>query len=231
MTTHDRQTEWEREALRVHRRYQREVVEALRLCPWAEQARLDGKVRERVLLQTDDGDVAPSEAALAELGRDPSADVGFLVYPRLLRAGRAAFDDFASRVRAADAAHHPLGGVPFVMAVFHPDAEPDTGDGERLIPFLRRTPDPTLQLVRCSALEVVRSVASQGTQFVNIAAVEASLSGTRPSLPLRERIARTNLATATRMGVDALRQVLDDIRRDRDEAYGSLEEGEGPALA
>ena len=43
--------ELEAEALRVYRRYQREVVEALNLCPWAERARLEGRVTERVLLQ------------------------------------------------------------------------------------------------------------------------------------------------------------------------------------
>jgi hypothetical protein len=221
MAKNEHQGEWEREALRVHRRYQREVVEALGLCPWAEKARLEGKVRERVLAQIEDTDVGPSVAAIGELGDDLGAEVVFLVYPRL-RLGRAGFDAFASRVRAADALRHPLGRVPFVFAVFHPVAEADTGDAERLIPFLRRTPDPTLQLVRSSALDAVRSVASQGTQFVSIAAVEASLAGAAPLPPLRERIARANLATARRMGVDALGRVLDDIRRDRDEAYGAL---------
>jgi len=215
---------WQREALRVHRRYQREVVEALGLCPWAERARLDGKVRERVLIETDERDVAPSVAAIGALVDDPDAEVVFLVYPRLA-LGRAAFDDFASRVRAADTARYPLGAVPFVFAVFHPDAEPDTGDPERLIPFLRRTPDPTLQLVRSSVLDAVRSVASQGTQFVSIGAIEASVSGTAGPPPLRERIARANLATARRTGVDALGRVLDDIRRDRDAAYAALERG------
>jgi hypothetical protein len=222
MTRDEHQREWEREALRVHRRYQREVVEGLGLCPWAEKARLEGKVRERVLTQTEDADVGPSVAAIGALGHDLGAEVVFLVYPRL-RLGRSGFDNFATRVRTTDAQRYPLGSVPFVFAVFHPEAEPDMGDAERLIPFLRRTPDPTLQLLRSSALDAVRSVASQGTQFVSIAAVEASLSGAAVLLPLRERIARTNLATATRMGVDALRRVLDDIRRDRDEAYGALD--------
>jgi hypothetical protein len=221
MMKDEHQAEWEREALRVHRRYQREVVEALGLCPWAERARLDGKVRERVLAQTEDADLGPSVAAIGELNDELCAEVVFLVYPRL-HLGRSGFDAFASRVRMADAERHALGSVPFVFAVFHPDAEPDTGDPERLIPFLRRTPDPTLQLVRSSALDAVRSVASQGTQFVSIAAVEASLSGAVALPPLRERIARANLATATRMGVDAVRRVMDDIKRDRDEAYGAL---------
>src|SRR5262249_32562635 len=36
------------EAVRVYRRYQIEIVEALNLCPWAERARLEGRVREVV---------------------------------------------------------------------------------------------------------------------------------------------------------------------------------------
>jgi|SRR5580693_5112930 hypothetical protein len=226
MTSAEHQVQWEREALRVHRRYQQEVVEALGLCPWAEKARLEGKVRERVLAQTEDADVGASIAAIGELGEDLGAEVVFLIYPRL-RLGRSGFDDFASRVRATDTMRHALGSVPFVFAVFHPDAEPDTGDAERLIPFLRRTPDPTLQLVRSSALDAVRSVASQGTQFVSIAALEASLSGAAPLPPLRERIARANLTTANRLGVDEVRRRLDDIRRDRDHAYRELAAGGG----
>jgi hypothetical protein len=73
----------------------------------------------------------------------------------------------------------------------------------------------------------VRSVASQGTQFVSIAALEASLSGAAPLPPLRERIARANLTTANRLGVDEVRRRLDDIRRDRDHAYRELAAGGG----
>jgi hypothetical protein len=216
---------WVREALRVHRRYQIEVVEACGLCPWAESARLGGKVHERVVLQADVADVGASLAAIDELAANPEAEVGFLVYPQL-SIDRARFEAFASRVRDADGARHELGRVPFVFAVFHPEAEADTGDPERLIPFLRRTPDPTFQLVRASVLDAVRSLSSQGTQFVNVASFEAmqALHGGQQAVqvPLRERIARTNLATVKRMGVQAVRDLLDDIRRDRDESYARL---------
>jgi hypothetical protein len=215
---------WVREALRVHRRYQIEVVEACGLCPWAESTRLGGKVHERVVLQADVDDVGASLAAIDELAANPGAEVGFLVYPQL-DISRGRFEEFASRVRDADGARHELGRVPFVFAVFHPDADADTSDPERLIPFLRRTPDPTFQLVRASVLDAVRSLSSQGTQFVNVASFEAMQAmhgGQQAQVPLRERIARTNLATVSRMGVDAVRRLLDDIRRDRDESYAKL---------
>ncbi len=212
---------WVREALRLHRRYQTEIVEACGLCPWAEQARVAHRVRERVVLESE-GALEASLHALADLAADARVEVGFLVYPRLA-VSRAGLEDFAATLRTADSARYALGKVPFVLAAFHPDAEPDTSDPERLIPFLRRTPDPTLQLVRASVLDAVRSLSSQGTQFVSLAAFESLQSGHVP-VPLRERIARTNLATVSRMGVGAMRAALDDIRRDRDETYARLPE-------
>jgi hypothetical protein len=207
----------------LHRRYQTEIVEAYRLCPWAERAINDGRVREAVILQDCGDAVAPSLAAIDSWSADLTIDVAFAIYPRLL-IGRQAFHDFAARVRDADTARHELGGVPFVFAAFHPEADPDTGDPERLIPFLRRTPDPTLQFLRASALDGIRAGASQGTQFLDIASLDAVLSGTAQP-PLRERVARANLATAERCGIAALRRHLDDIRRDRDETYRSLAAG------
>ncbi|MGH7439846.1 MAG: DUF1415 family protein [Polyangiaceae bacterium] len=218
----DRDAAWNREALRLHRRYQIEIVEACGLCPWAEGARLGGKVRERIVLGEAKGAVLEgSLGALAELARDRDVEVGFLVYPRFA-VTRFGLEAFAAELRTADGARYEIGRVPFVFAAFHPDAEPDTGDPERLIPFLRRTPDPTLQLVRASVLDSVRSLSSQGTQFVSLSALEQMKSGQVPGVPLRERIARTNLATVKRMGVDAMRAALDDIRRDREETYGRL---------
>jgi hypothetical protein len=211
---------WTREAVRLHRRYQTEIVEAYRLCPWAERATLDGRVREAVILQADGELLEPSLAAIDTWTDDPAVDVAFAIYPRLA-LDRQAFHDFAARVRDADTPRHELGAVPFVFAAFHPEADPDTGDPERLIPFLRRTPDPTLQFLRASALDGIRSGAAQGTQFLDIASLEAVLSGTAQP-PLRERIARANLATAERCGIGALQRHLDDIRRDRDETYRVL---------
>jgi hypothetical protein len=210
---------WIREARRLHGRYLLEIVEGCGLCPWAEATRKAGKLSDRVVLGQDGG-LEASLAAIDELVAEVSTEVAFLVYPRFV-AGRSAFESFAARLRTADAARHALGGVPFVFAVFHPDAEPATDHPERLIPFLRRTPDPTLQLVRASVLDAVRSLTTQGTQFVSMAAFEAIQAGHVP-VPLRERIARTNLATVQRMGVETMRRRLDDILRDRDESYGLL---------
>jgi hypothetical protein len=212
---------WTREALRLHRRYQIEIVQEYELCPWADRATLDGRVRERAVLERDAEDaIVPSLRAITDWMADPSADVAFLVYPRLT-LGRGAFHDFAARVRDTDARRHELGQVPFVSAAFHPEADPDAGDPERLIPFLRRTPDPTLQLLRASTLDGIRSGTSQGTQFLDMKSLEAVLSG-HGQPPLRERIARANLATAMRVGIATMRARMDDILRDRHETYRAL---------
>ncbi|HEX3772718.1 MAG TPA: DUF1415 family protein [Polyangiaceae bacterium] len=200
-----------------------EVVEAFGLCPWAERATRDGRIRERVVLQTDVTDAGPSLAAIDDWMRDAGAEVGFLIYPRL-ETTKQGFHEFTGLVRDADTPRHALGEVPFVFAAFYPKAAPETSDPERLIPFLRRTPDPTIQMLRASVLDSIRNGASQGTQFVNIASLDAAITGTGTP-PLRERIARTNLATAERVGLEAMTRLLDDIRRDRDDTYARLERG------
>ena len=58
----------------------------------------------------------------------------------------------------------------------------------------RRTPDPTLQLVRASLLENLRGQVS-------------------------DDVGRDNHATVTARGPAALAALLDDIRRDRDDRY------------
>jgi len=212
---------WVREALRVHRRYEKEIVEECGLCPWATRARTDDKVREFVLMQTDEA-LEPSAAAIESLCKDDRIEVAFLIYPRL-EIPREDFHAFAARVRDAEAERRGPGNNPFVLAAFHPDAKPDLSDPERLIPFLRRTPDATVQLVRGSVLDHVRSGTPQGTRFFSMGAFDPTAFVTPAAPPLRERIARTNLATTERMGVDELTRRLDDIRRDRDESYRALQ--------
>jgi hypothetical protein len=216
----DIERRWEVEALRLYRRYQIEIVEALGLCPWAPRARIDGRMRERVLLQTRTT-LRPSLEAIDALDADPAVEVAVFLYPRL-RLDLHDFRRFAGRVRAADARRRELGAAPFVIAVFHPDAETDDASAERLVPFLRRTPDPTLQLVRATVLDRVRSGAPQGTQLV--VDLDALERGTAPDdeLPMHERIARANFETVTRVGLDDVARRLDDVRADRVRSYAAL---------
>jgi hypothetical protein len=205
---------WVTETLRLYQRYQVEVVEALDLCPWAKGARLAGRVRYWVCLQEH---VEP-QVVVAQLGRwtqDSNVEIGLMLLPRL-RLGREELERFSSACMAADAARHSLTSPQFVTAAFHPDATPNLESAERLIPFLRRTPDPTLQAVRVSALERVRRNEATGTQFIDPSKLD--LTTLKPGGPsLRERIARTNLQTVERLGAPHVAAHLQAIADERAE--------------
>jgi hypothetical protein len=213
------------EALRVYRRYAIEVVEAMEFCPWAAKARRSGVVREHVILAQGE----PLEAALEAAGAiaiDPSIEIGLLIFPRV-RLERRAFERFVARVREADATRSAPRPIALAMAAFHPDAAPDLAAPARLTPFLRRTPDPTIQLVRQSTLDSVRKNEQSGTAFVDPASL-ASMSieelSQPPATPLHERVAKVNLETVRRRGVVEIEAILADIRADRDRAYAALGE-------
>ncbi len=162
-------TAWTREALRLYQRYQMEIVEACGLCPWAERARVDGHMTVRVLL---DGDPIPGAlAAIAEIAPQSNIEIALLIFPKLA-VTRQEFEKWVPKLQAADKACHPLGEIPFMFAAFHPDADADTSSPERLIPFLRRTPDPTIQLVRATVIDKARHHVKQGTQFFDPALLD-----------------------------------------------------------
>jgi hypothetical protein len=211
---------WVSEATRLHGRYLIEVVERYGLCPWAVKARVANKLRTTVLLQTDSESVEASLAAMDPWAGDRNMEVGFLLYPRL-GLGRLDFDRFAASVRTAEIARHPLGGAPFAMVAFHPEARAELDDAERLIPFLRRTPDPCIQVVRVEVLERVRGAAPEGTQFLDASVLDAVASGAAVGPTVRERVSRANLQTA-RMGIEQIKQTMDSIRLDRDQTYERL---------
>ncbi len=207
------------EARRVYARYAIEVVERLGLCPYAARARLDGRAREVVMLEAEP-DLERGLAVVDELARCDDVDVAFLLYPRAT-LGRPALAHFVERLRAAHQARP--GGLVLTMEGFHPEAEADLGAPSRLVPFLRRTPDPTIQLTRLTALERVRRGTSSGTGFVDPSTIDLHAFLACPAAPpLHERIAETNLATVARMSAEHIAHLFDDIRRDRDESYARI---------
>lgn len=222
--------ELRREALRLYARYSTEVVERFDLCPWALRARLDGRTSERVILGNNPRDFAASLATLKELAEQPKTEVALLIYPEL-ELDRLAFETFVRELRLRDAAGHDFGKSPCAMAAFHPDAPADLTEPERLIPFLRRTPDPTIQLVRQEVLERVRGRSPQGTEFVDIRLLSPAALAQPEPVPLRERIARANLKTVLSAGVSSFDAIFQGIRRDRSEAYARLRQRHGPTKA
>jgi hypothetical protein len=137
--------------------------------------------------------------------------------------GRLPFEHFVARIRDADAAKREIGNAPFAFAAFHPDAQPELATGERLIPFLRRTPDPTIQLVRRAILEALHERTPHGTEFVDLA--HLLRQGVVPAAPeptLRARIAEENKRTVEQLGIEAMEAIFADIRADRERAYARL---------
>ncbi len=182
------------EALRRNARYVEEVVIGWNLCPWAARAWREGRVARRVFVDAA-LDVAPVLVLIDELCATPDFAIGLAIFPHAITTD-AAFGSFAERVRRADRARRsPDAPTPFLLAAFHPDsgAGSDVGNAAQLVSFIRRTPDPTLQLVRASLVAEV----------------------SRDGRDLSAEIARDNFATVAARGPSRLGALLDDIRHDR----------------
>jgi hypothetical protein len=194
------------EALRVNSRYVEEVVIAWGLCPWAAQAWREGAVARRVLVDPAPGQATEIDGVLAfidEIAPNPALSIGLAIFPRATLTA-AAWGSFAERVRRADRARRaPDESAPFLLAAFHPgsgESAAGAGSAGALVSFIRRTPDPMLQLVRASLLE-------------RLAPAGRDLSG---------EIARANLAAVNARTPAALDALIGEIRADRDASYARL---------
>jgi hypothetical protein len=210
----------EREVQRVHARYQIEIVEGLALCPWAKQARREGRVQLSVSFM-ENPDQAAAGAAIERL-MQPDIEVGMLAFPALA-LDRLPFAHFASDIRVWVDGRWPRGASPFALADFHPNAEADRSTPERLVPFLRRAPDPLLQIVRQSVLASVRTE-PQGTSFLDPSHYDlrALLSLPPEPLSLAARVARSNARNVERVGLRRIEALISDILADRDASYAAL---------
>jgi len=193
------------EVRRILDRYLLEVVEAYDLCPWAKSSRLGGEVTVEIVWGTPSLD-AWTFAARAALDM-PRTRVAMIVAPELAisrDAFRAIRDHVAAAVPSAGVAH------------FHPDAPLDLATPSRLVPFLRRSPDPLLQLVPLALLDDVRGAPS----IADIAQQAQILTGhaAPPREDVATRIARVNHATVA-ANLEYVTRVLDDIAADRAASY------------
>ena len=214
-----------REAIRVYGRYEVEVVEAFTLCPWAERSRRDGHTRQLVLEGPLDADLVL--AAIDVLSADTRMEVGFLLFP-CCTLSRVEFERFVSALRDRDQQR----GATFAAAAFHPDAAADMTDAYRLVPFVRRSPDPTIQLIRRSALEAVRRPGDGGTGYIDPSSITDLVAFFKnpPKPPLHERVAQANLEQIERVGVAPVELALNDIRADRARAYSEVLGADHPAV-
>ena len=130
-----------------------------------------------------------------------------------------------ARLRDEDSERWEHKSPPMAMAAFHPHAEAHLESSSRMVLFVRRTPDPTIQLVRCSILDAVRRPEDQGTGYVDPTQVDfaSMIKAGPPKRLLHERVADINLETIRREGVAQVEALFEDIRRDRDAAYAVIE--------
>jgi len=196
------------EARRLLDRYIVEIVETYELCPWAKPARLGGELAVDVLWgQPGEADFV--RAAEVLLARE-EARVAMVVAPELAGSPR----EFRA-LRDAVAVQLPAAGV----ADFHPDAELDLQSPARLVPYLRRSPDPLLQLVPLALLAAVRAP----PPVADLAAQAQILGGvaSAPRLDVADQIASVNHArvVADRAAIEAR---LADIAADRRRSYARV---------
>ena len=209
MTTKDE------EVLARNDRYVRDFVEALHLCPYARHCRESGKLHRRVIRRREDAleAIRQVEALPAD-----ALEVALLIFPEEPANGEEsarAFEAFCAGLREQMFAAHPE-GAPFYCVAFHPDLPRDLLDASRAVRFIRRSPDPTLQLVRASVLRSVRGEIDGGSRYVDVSqlSLEQAMALVSP-LSLAERIAEANLATLRHEGPARVEALLASLR-DRD---------------
>jgi len=196
------------EVRRILTRYLEEVVERYELCPWARAAREGGELAVAVIWGAPDRYAwvrAASELLAVEAVR-----VAMVIAPELAIAPA----EFRA-LRDAVAAQLPAAGV----ADFHPDAALDLATPARLVPFLRRSPDPMLQLVPLTLLATARAA----PPALDRATQASALAGRSepPRGDVADRIARANHAMVT-LHAAAIERALAAIAEDRRTAYARM---------
>ncbi len=196
------------EALRLHDRYQREVIERFSICPWAKPARLEGRIRAHVVTDA----ACPLDLVgpvVAQWGADREVDVGFVIAP-LFEGDAAAFSHWAQSIER-------LSEETFFSAPFFPRAPRSAGT----VQLLRQTPDPTVQLVRRTTLESVR--VQDPPHYADIFALSLQdLEGDHAPCSVAATVLARNERTLECEGRAKLQSILDDIRQDRDKTYARL---------
>ena len=197
-----------REALRLHERYHRELIERFSVCPWAKPARADGRTRAHVVV---DASCSPKDLmpVLTQWADDPSIDVAFLIAP--LFTGDA--DAFAHWAGLIGEQHSEV----FLTAPFYPSAPDSAG----AIHFLRQTPDPTVQLVRRTRLEEIR--AQDPPHYTDIFDLDLrELEADKAPRTVAASVLAHNERMLAREGRSEIRAIVDDIREDRERTYAKL---------
>ncbi|MBI5494216.1 MAG: DUF1415 family protein [Deltaproteobacteria bacterium] len=185
------------EVIARYDRFLVEFIEKLSICPWARHARLGGRLGRSVLRLTEP-DVAACVAELQRLTAVPpeELDVAVVILPDLA-LGAGTFMRFVSSVRDAfTRVSNPPAG--YYLVAMHPDMHEDLTDPDRAVGFMRRTPDPSIQLSRVSVITAARGTGR------NDRGETAS-----------ETVARVGLENVLEHGAAEARALLEDIRQGR----------------
>jgi hypothetical protein len=158
-------------------------------------------------------EIEPVRALVGEWSPSERVEIGLLIFPRFDGDSRA-FDAFA---RSA------LDGLssPFASATFHPQAGYSVDSPAQMVGFFRRSPDPTIQLVRRSVLERVRAGTSPGRAIRFTLQGWAAITGP-PRETVSDRIATDNHARAGAGAQAEIERVLTSIAEDRARTYAKL---------
>ena len=192
-------------ALARNDRYLREFVEAFELCPFARRCRESGRLARRVLRGGRPGESTAAAVRELEATDEEQVEVALLIYPEL-EGGLHALEELRDEVRRSLRLFH--------CVAFHPDLPMDLSDENRAVSFLRRSPDPTLQLVRIATLDRVRSGRPAGSVYLDPSKLSADeLRSLQPALTVSEQIARANLRTLQRHDAARLASLLAELRR------------------
>ena len=195
----------EAEALARSDRYLREFVEALELCPFARKCRESGRLARRVLGGGRPGEATAAAVTELEATTEEQVEVALLIYPEFegdLRAFELFRDEVRRRLRL------------FHCVAFHPSLPMDLSDANRAVSFLRRSPDPTLQLVRIATLDRVRSGRPAGSVYLDPSRISPDQLRDLETLPsLSDQIAAANLKTLRRHEPGQLAALLDSMQR------------------
>jgi len=198
----------EHEVRRLLDRYIQEIVESFDLCPWARAARTGGELAVATLWGTPSIDAWVGAAN--DLLAQPATRVAMVVAPEL-----PATPGELREIRGEVATRVTIAGV----AEFHPDAPLDAATPARLVPYLRRSPDPMLQLVPHAILASVRTPQPRYATLDQLQALKDLAAA--PKLDIGDRIAATNHARVAQDG-EMIAAKLAEIRADRDASYARV---------
>jgi len=145
-------------ALRRNDRYLREFIEELSICPYARLCREQGRLYRAVLLQSQPMARAVAELVLA-LEPQSQFEIGLLLFPSFAGPGLVgepqAFERFVSETRNQYGKLRKPPG--FFLVAFHPAMPSNLANPDVAVRFMRRSPDPTIQLVRPEAIDSIRN--------------------------------------------------------------------------